>query len=146
MAKDQQHLSRPGAQYEYANGISLWQHSIFKNWQRERDLSKQNLYGWLKAREEIQRRIEDDLNLKRRRTRTRVARFKEASEKTSVRRGAQEATLTMRDSAPNPLTYLTTKDRELEAATNGLKYPPVDDFEVSGLSFTAVYKKGYEVG
>ena len=94
----------PARNIEYANGISLWQHSIFRKWQRERDPSNQNPYGWLKAQEEIQRRIEDDLHLKRRRTRTRVARFKEASERTSVRRGAPAATLTVRDSAPNPST------------------------------------------
>jgi putative transposase len=136
----------PARSIEYANSISLWQHSIFKNWQKERDPRNQHSYGWLKAQQEIQSRIEDDLNLKRRRTRTRVARFKEASERTSVRSGAQEATLTMRDPAPHPSTYLTTKDRELEPVTDEFKYPPVSDFENSGLSFTAVYKKGYEVG
>jgi putative transposase len=30
---------------EYANGISLWQHSIFKKWQKERDPINQNPYG-----------------------------------------------------------------------------------------------------
>ena len=74
----------PARNMEYANGISLWQHSIFKKWQKERDPLNQNPYGWLKAQEEIQRRIEEDLHLKRRRTRMRVARFKEASEKASV--------------------------------------------------------------
>ena len=77
----------------------------------------------------------------------RVARFKEASEKTSVRRGYPKATLAVRDLAPHPTTTdLTTEGREFESATDGLKYPPVGDFEDSGLSFTAVYKKGYEVG
>jgi len=137
----------PARNIDYANGISLWQHSIFKNWQKERDPLHQDPYGWLRAQQEIQRRIEEDLHQKRRRSRMRVARFKEASEKTSVRRGAPKATLAVRDPAPHPTTTdLTTEGREFEAATDGLKYPPVGDFEDSGLSFTAVYKKGYEVG
>src|ERR1035437_4233933 len=83
----------PARNIEYANGISLWQHSIFRKWQRERDPSNQNPYGWLKAKSEIQCRIEEDLNLKRRRTRMRVARYKEASAKAPTRIGADEATL-----------------------------------------------------
>jgi putative transposase len=47
----------PARNIEYANGISLWQHSIFKKWQREKDPSNQSPYGWLNAQEEIQRRI-----------------------------------------------------------------------------------------
>jgi putative transposase len=76
----------PALNAEYADGISLWQHSIFKKWQREKDPSNQNPYGWLKAQEEIQRRIEEDLSLKFRRSRMRVARIKEASEKNSASR------------------------------------------------------------
>ena len=92
----------PARNMEYANGISLWQHSIFKKWQRERDPLNQNPYGWLKAQEEIQRRIEEDLHLKRRRTRMRVARFKEASEKASTQTGAREATLALPEAVLHP--------------------------------------------
>ncbi len=105
----------PARNMEYANGISLWQHSIFKKWQKERDPFNQNPYGWLKAQEEIQRRIEEDLHLKRRRTRMRVARFKEASEKASVQRGAREATLGLPEASIYPSTRnWTTESGALE--------------------------------
>jgi putative transposase len=135
----------PARNIEYANGISLWQHSIFKKWQRERDPQNQNTYGWLKAQEEIQHRIEEDLHLKRRRTRMRVARYREASEKASTQIGAREATL-IRPEAP-----LSASTRNLTAPSSdpesvpleGFEHQSVEDIEDSGLSFTAVYKKGY---
>lgn len=129
----------PARNIEYANGISLWQHSIFKKWQRERDPLNQNPYGWLKAQEEIQRRIEDDLDLKRRRTRMRVARFKEASAKA----GTIEAKKKRPDTPPDASTKCATaQSNDLEAnPMRGIKYPFI---EGSGLDFTAVYKKGYE--
>jgi putative transposase len=130
---------------EYANGISLWQHSIFKKWQREKDPSNQNPYGWLKAQEEIQRRIEEDLHLKRRRTRMRVARFKEASEKAPTQTSAPEATL-IGPEAPlhAPTRNLKAQSGDVEAAPQeGFKHQSVEDIEDGGLSFTAVYKKGY---
>ena len=137
----------PARDIEYAKGISLWQHSIFKKWQKDRDPFNRNPYGWLKAQEEIQRRIEEDLHLKRRRTRMRVARFKEASEKTSVQRGARTATLTLPEAPLHAATRCLTMERgELEdASTGGFRYQPGEDIDDNGLTFTAVYKKGYEV-
>jgi putative transposase len=137
----------PARDIEYANGISLWQHSIFKKWQKERDPLNQNPYGWLKAQEEIQRRIEEDLHLKRRRTRMRVARFKEASEKSSTQTGAREAPLAMPEAVFHPSTRsLTTESGALESTpVGGFTYQPVEEIEDAGLNFTALYKKGYEV-
>ena len=137
----------PARNMEYANGISLWQHSIFKKWQKERDPFNQNPYGWLKAQEEIQRRIEEDLHLKRRRTRMRVARFKEASAKASTQTGDRETTLALPEAVFHPSTRgLATESSELEAtSTGGFRNQPAEDIEDSGLNFTAMYKKGYEV-
>ena len=137
----------PARNLEYANGISLWQHSIFKKWQKERDPINQNPYGWLKAQEQIQRRIEEDLNLKRRRTRMRVARFNEASEKTSHARSAREAPAIHPEAPINTSTRrLTAQSGDLEAAPmGGLTLQSTEDIEDDGLNFTAVYKKGYEV-
>jgi putative transposase len=69
----------PALDIEYANGISLWQHEQFKKQQKRTNPPDQNPYGWLKAKEEISRMIDDDLGLKRRRTRARAARHKEDS-------------------------------------------------------------------
>jgi putative transposase len=128
---------------EYANGISLWQHSIFRNWQKERDSVNQNPYGWLKAQEEIQRRIEEDLHLKRRRTRMRVARFKEASQNSFTISDARKATMSRPDALPNaPTKVITTVNDDLDAdLSERLNFQPVAD---GGLNFTAVYKRGYE--
>ena len=136
----------PARNIEYANGISLWQHSIFKKWQRERDPLNQSPYSCLKAQEEIQRRIEEDLHLKRRRTRMRVARFKEASEKTSARTGARDAGLILPEVPLHASTEsLNAESGDIEAAPSGtFRYQPVNDIEDSGLNFTAVYKKGYQ--
>ena len=135
----------PARNIEYANGISLWQHSIFKKWQRERDPLSQNPYGWLKAQEEIHRRIEEDLNLKRRRTRMRVARFKEASESASSKAGAPKPTkIRLRTQPPASTTITATQSGDLESAlAEGMRFPPVADLDGGGLTFTAVYKKGY---
>jgi putative transposase len=134
----------PARNIEYASGISLWQHAIFKKWQRERDPSNQNPYGWLKAQEEIQRRIEEDLHLKRRRTRMRVARYREAAEKAPTQIGASEATLIRPEAPLNASSRsLTAQSGDVEAAPKeGFKHPSVEDIEDGGLSFTAVYKKG----
>jgi putative transposase len=135
----------PAHNIEYANGISLWQHSIFKKWQRERDPLNQNSYGWLKAQEEIQRRIEEDLHLKRRRTRMRVARYKEASEKAPAQIGVPGTTLIRPVAQLHASTKsLTSLSSDLESVPlEGFKNPSVNDIEDSGLSFAAVYKKGY---
>jgi len=137
----------PARNMEYANGISLWQHTIFKNWQKERAPFHQNPYGWLKAQEEIQHRIEEDLNLKRRRTRMRVARFKEASGKTSVRRGTPEANLSLPEAVLHPSTRgLTKESGALESASvEGITHQPAEEIDDNKINFTAVYKKGYEV-
>jgi len=139
-------FSVPARNIEYAKGINLWQHSIFRKWQRERDPLNQNPYGWLKAQEEIQRRIEEDLNLKRRRSRMRVARFKEASESTASKAGAPEATTIRPGTRPTALATITaTQSGDLEnALARGMRFPPISDLEDDGLIFTAVYKKGYE--
>jgi putative transposase len=135
----------PARNIEYANGISLWQHSIFKKWQRERDPSNQNQQGWLNAQEEIHRRIEEDLNLKRRRTRMRVARFKEASENSASKAGAPEATtIRLRTQPAASATISTPQSGDLESSlAEGMRFPPISELESDGLTFTAVYKKGY---
>ena len=135
----------PALNIEYANGISLWQHSIFKKWQRERDPLNQNPYGWLKAQEEIQGRIEEDLHLKRRRTRMRVARYREASEKAPAQIGVPGTTLIRPVAQLHASTKsLTSLSSDLESVPlEGFTNPSVDDIEDGGLSFAVVYKKGY---
>jgi putative transposase len=83
----------PALNSEYADGTSLWQHTLFKKRQREKHPSNADPSGWLKAKEEIQKKIEEDLHLKRRRTRSRAARHDEANQRSAVKGSAREAKL-----------------------------------------------------
>jgi len=67
---------------DYASGISLWQHKVIKNYQRQHFDTGQNVDGWLKAKGEISRLIDESLKLKRTRTHKRIARYRETPEQT----------------------------------------------------------------
>ena len=76
----------------------------------------------------------------------RVARFKEASEKTPAQTGAREAPSIHPEAPINASTRrLTAQSGDLEAAPiEGFEHQSIEDIEDGGLNFTAVYKKGYE--
>jgi putative transposase len=70
----------PALRFDYANGISQWQHQIFLKYHaRHSDVNK-GADGWLQARETISRLIEKDLDLKRHRSRKRIGRYLEDCE------------------------------------------------------------------
>jgi putative transposase len=85
--------SVPALDPNYAEGISLWQHKIFKKRARRLDLD-QSPESWLEAKEDIQRMIEDDLSFKRKKSSKRLARFAEDSEQGAAKKGKREATPT----------------------------------------------------
>ena len=58
----------PALDCEYANGISLWQHKVIKNYQRRHFDKDYGVDGWLQAKNEIARLIDESLKLKRTRT------------------------------------------------------------------------------
>jgi putative transposase len=84
--------SVPALDPDYATGISLRQHKIFKKWQARRPDMDQSPVGWLEAKEEIQRMVEEDLSFKRKKTRKRVARFVEDSERGAAKTDKRKAT------------------------------------------------------
>src|ERR1035437_1761275 len=69
--------SVPALRQDYAKGLSLWQHNVIKRWQAKDPNLGTGPDGWLQAKEDIAQLIEQDFQLKRRKTRKRVARFKE---------------------------------------------------------------------
>jgi hypothetical protein len=75
----------------------------------------------------------------------RVARYREASEKAPTQIGAPEATLIRPEALLNASPRsLTAQSGDLESVPfEGFKHQSVEDIEDNGLSFTAVYKKGY---
>jgi hypothetical protein len=71
-------------------GISLWQHKVIKNYQRQHSDKDYCVDGWLQAKNEIARLIDESLQLKRTRTHKRIARYREAHEQMSPKVKANE--------------------------------------------------------
>jgi putative transposase len=70
----------PALDHEYASGISLWQHKVIKNYQRQHFDRDFGVDGWLQAKNEIARLIDESLKLKRTRTHKRIGRYRETPE------------------------------------------------------------------
>jgi putative transposase len=75
----------PALDREYASGISLWQHKVIKNYQRQHFDKDYGVDGWLQAKSEIAHLIDESLKLKRTRTHKRIARYRETSEQTPTK-------------------------------------------------------------
>jgi putative transposase len=75
----------PALDREYASGISLWQHKVIKNYQRQHFDKDDGVDGWLQAKSEIAHLIDESLKLKRTRTHKRIARYRETSEQTPAK-------------------------------------------------------------
>ena len=75
--------SVPALDHDYAAGISLWQHKVIKNYERQHYDTDHSVYGWLQAKGEISRLIDESLKLRRTRPHKRIARYRETSEQTS---------------------------------------------------------------
>ena len=63
--------------YKYAKGISRWQHHIYQRY-AEKMLDKHDPWSWLEAKVKIADIIDEDLTHKRRRSRSKVGRFKDS--------------------------------------------------------------------
>jgi putative transposase len=74
--------SVPALDHDYACGISLWQHKAIKNYHRQHFDTNYGIDGWLQAKNEISRLIDESLKLRRMKTRKRIARYRETSEQT----------------------------------------------------------------
>jgi putative transposase len=64
---------------EYASGISLWQHKVLRNRQARLFPEEPNAFGYLKAKRDMNKMIEDELSGGKKRSRRRMARYLEHS-------------------------------------------------------------------
>lgn len=62
-------------QFEYANGLSEWQHRVCKRFAAQ-EMNSYSHEGWIEAKERIRRIIDDEFMQKKQRTRKRIARYK----------------------------------------------------------------------
>lgn len=71
-----QFFTVPSLTTEYANGLSTWQHRVCKKF-AAKQLGKYDPEGWLEAKAEISRLIDEEFMHKKQRSRTKIARFKD---------------------------------------------------------------------
>lgn len=72
---DSQIIKVPCLHFEYANGLSEWQHNICKRF-AARQMKAFNPEGWLEAKERIRELIDREFMHQKQRTRSKIARFK----------------------------------------------------------------------
>jgi len=65
----------PAVRFEYANGLSSWQHKICIKY-AAKELKKYDYLGWLQAKEDIAILIENEYMHTKIKTRTKIARYK----------------------------------------------------------------------
>lgn len=65
----------PALSFNYANGLSAWQHRVCKKF-AARELGKYDSTSWLKAKLTISKLIDEEFMHKKQKTRTRIARYK----------------------------------------------------------------------
>lgn len=65
----------PALQFEYANGLSEWQHRVCKRFAAQ-EMNAYSHAEWLEAKERIRMLIENEFKYKKQRTRTKIARYK----------------------------------------------------------------------
>jgi putative transposase len=95
----------PALDREYASGISLWQHKVIKNYQRQHFDKDDGVDGWLQAKDEISREIDACFKLKRTRTHKRIARYRE----TPGQKPAKAETIKPVKTSPRALTRAITE-------------------------------------
>jgi putative transposase len=96
--------SVPALDRDYASGISLWQHMVIKNYQRQHSDTNQGVDGRLQAKNEIAHLIDESLKLKRTRTHKRIGRYRETSEQAPPKVEANEPAAIRTQGSPRERT------------------------------------------
>jgi putative transposase len=123
----------PALRQDYAKGLSLWQHNVIKRWQAKDPNLGTGPDGWLQAKEDIAQLIEQDFQLKRRKTRKRVARFKE-----DTKRNQHQAKRSHTESEWIPSEPLALADR---SSTDLALAAPMPNTSVSAENIPDVFPK-----
>jgi putative transposase len=134
----------PSLLSEYASGLSLWAHEICKKQKKERFPEDHDVSRLLEVKQYIQKRIEDDLSLKRRKSRKRSMRFTEGV----GRNTAQVASSASGKPDTKAASQGKTDESVPERMWAGAQKYPVGGFEENEsanefLDFTARIKDGY---
>jgi putative transposase len=79
-------LKVPAVRDDYATGVSLWLHERLQTYQEGHPDLSIGPDGWLEAKDRLQRLVEEDFQLKKRRTRKAQARFNEDSAAASMKK------------------------------------------------------------
>jgi putative transposase len=135
--------SVPALRQDYAQGLSLWQHKVIKRWQARDPNLGTGPDGWLQAKEDISQLIEQDFQLKRRKTRKRVARYKEDTKRNQHQAPLRDVESEWPSSGPLGLEGASSKDHSL--ATSLPAEDVADAFPDNTVEpypqFSAIYKE-----
>jgi putative transposase len=106
-----QYFRVPALHFEYANGLSSWQHDLFRS--RARDWERENSsIGWLEAKKEIAQLVEQDLSTLRKTSHKRHGRFLEDSDRAAKSKNSIQGPTSKaagRMSQPDPLQTLAAE-------------------------------------
>lgn len=82
--KDNQgYIDVPALVHEYAKGMTLWLHKICREYAKKH-FKKVDVYSYARAKTEIREIVEKELNLKRRKTNAKVARYNDTNQSSKV--------------------------------------------------------------
>jgi putative transposase len=119
----------PALDCEYASGISLWQHKVIKNYQRQHFDKDYGVDGWLQAKSEIAHLIDESLKLKRTRTHKRVARYRESPEQMPPKAKANESAA-IRTRAVTSTTATHISDNPSAVAIQNEASTPIQEWAI----------------
>jgi putative transposase len=134
------------SEFEYADGLSLWQHEVISKWNRQNADADEGEPDRLRAREKMDRMVHDDSALKRNRSSKRVARYREASEEASVKTAGSKMKLFQPDALANASGSNRTARSGDHPATHvcDLMHLVEEDLDAGVPDFIPEYKKRYE--
>jgi len=132
----------PALNQSYAAGISLWQHKTIKHWQAQYSDPDKSLPGLLQAKETIGRLIQEDFGLKRTRSRKRIARYMEGSERAPMPpRTSETASMASQTTSNCVITDSLPAKKQPQAVRFGdAEVHTVQDVSLNLPEFEAIYK------
>jgi putative transposase len=87
--KDHQgYIEVPALNHEYANGLTLWLHNICRSYAKKH-FKKVDVYSYALAKTEIREIVEKELNLKRRKSNAKVARYNDTNQQSAAKTTAE---------------------------------------------------------
>jgi putative transposase len=124
----------PCLNIDYADGISLWQHRLFKRRQEQLFPTEPNACGYLQAKSDIQRMVDESVSKRRGKSGQRLGRYLESAQSAPVKRALSKVD---RASPMEGVTRVESPAAAIEKRSNS-------DSEVDDLSgFTPIFRGPY---